>query len=220
MRQHITFLHTSPVHVETFGRLVSAANPTLRVEHVVAEELLAEAQRVGADDRALIERVHNAMINAASTGAAIVVCTCSTIGGAAEKTQTDGHFKAARIDRAMADRAVQLGPKILIVVALESTLKPTTGLIQESAAALHLPVQIESLVVEGAWSHFQRGDRNAYLGAVAAAVRAASKRADVVVLAQASMAPATEMLQDVDIEVLASPVLGVQAALGYLQNGR
>jgi len=218
MRQHITFLHTSPVHVETFDRLVHAANPTLKVEHVVNEELLAEAQGVGADDPLLVERVRNAMINAASTGAAIVVCTCSTVGGAAEKTQTGGRFRAARIDRAMADRAVQLGPKILLVAALESTLNPTTNLIRESAAALHRPAEIQSLIVEGAWSHFKRGDRDAYLDAVAGAVRSASKRADVVVLAQASMAPAAEALRDLDLAVLSSPLLGVQAALAYLQS--
>ena len=94
MRQHIAFLHTSPIHVETFDRLVYAANPTLQVEHVVAEELLAEAQRVGADDPALVERVHNAMVNAASTGAAIVVCTCSTVGGASSTGHPLGGMSA------------------------------------------------------------------------------------------------------------------------------
>jgi hypothetical protein len=218
MRQHIAFLHTSPVHVETFDRLVKASDPTLQIEHVVAEGLLAEAQRVGADDPALVRRVQDAMVDAAANGAAIVVCTCSTIGGSAERTPTHAGFAVARIDRAMADRAVQLGPRILIVAALESTLGPTSKLLRESAATLQVEVESKQLLVPGAWSHFLLGDRAAYLEAVATAVHATSIDANVVVLAQASMAPAAELLGSLGIEVLASPKLGVNSAIAYLRN--
>lgn len=218
MRRHIAFLHTSPVHVETFDCLVKAIDPTLKIEHVVAEELLAEAQRVGANDPALVKRVQDAMVSAASNGAGIVVCTCSTIGGPAERTPTDARFTAARIDRAMADRAVALGPRVLIAAALESTLVPTAELIRESAAVLGVEVELEQLLVGEAWSHFLRGDRAAYLDAVIAAVRNASGCADVVVLAQASMAPAADVLIDLGVEVLASPMLGVKSVLAHLRK--
>lgn len=99
--------------VETFERLMQATAPQVKVEHIVNEELLADAQRVGADDPALVKRVHGAMVEAAATGASIVVCTCSTIGGLAEKTPTQNCFAAVRIDRAMADRAVKLGYDVL-----------------------------------------------------------------------------------------------------------
>jgi len=219
MRKHIAFLHTSPVHVETFQRLAKAADPALEVEHVVAEDLLAEAQRVGAKDPGLVQRVQEAMAAAASRGAALVVCTCSTIGGAAERTPATAGFAVARIDRAMADRAVALGPRVLVVAALASTLEPTAELIRESAAALRAEVELDQLLVAGAWPHFLRGDRDAYVATVAAAVRAASARADVVVLAQASMATAAERLGDIGVEVLSSPALGVQSALARLGNG-
>lgn len=52
MRRHIAFLHTSPVHVETFERLVKSTDPTVEVEHFVDEALLADAQRAGAHRRA------------------------------------------------------------------------------------------------------------------------------------------------------------------------
>jgi len=214
--RRIAFLHTSPVHVETFERLTRAADPTIEIEHVVAEELLADAQRVGANDPALVGRVQQAMAKAASNGARLVVCTCSTIGGSAERTPTRGGFAVARIDRAMADRAVDLGPRILIVAAVASTVRPTRELVQESAAALRKDVSIEELLVPGAWPHFLSGDRAAYVAAVAEAVRAAAARADVVVLAQASMASAAELLSDLGVQVLASPALGVQSALARL----
>jgi pyruvate carboxylase len=218
MHNQVTFLHTSPVHVETFERLLKSADPAIVAKHIVAEDLLADAQVVGANDADLIQRVHQAITDAAANGAVIVACTCSTIGGAAERTPTNGRFKALRIDRAMADRAVRCGPNILVVAALASTLEPTTALIQESAAALQAEVVIRHLVVDGAWSHFTRGDQAAYIAAVASAVRAAPAGADVVVLAQASMAPAAALLYDLGVEVLSSPALGVNSIVSQLRN--
>lgn len=219
MPGHLAFLHTSPVHIDTFERLVKAADPGVRVEHVVAEQLLAEAQRVGAEDPGLVQRIQGAMAGAAVNGATMVVCTCSTIGGAAERTQGGG-FRVARIDRAMADRAVELGPRVLVVAALESTLSPTGDLIRDSAARLGRRVEIENLLVAGAWTHFQHGNTGAYVEAVAAVVRAYPAGPNVVVLAQASMAPAAALLAGLGIEVLASPALGVQRALKALRAGR
>lgn len=217
MQPHIAFLHTSPVHVETFSRLLNELAPSLKAEHVVDEALLADAQRVGARDAALVARVHSAMAAAAVNGARMVVCTCSTIGGAAERTPAEGRFQPARIDRAMADRAAALGPRILLVVALESTRAPTIDLVRESAAAAGAEADIRTLFVETAWPHFQRGDRQAYIQSVADAVRAGLGDADVVVLAQASMAPAAALLADLGVQVLSSPDLGVRAIAAYFR---
>jgi hypothetical protein len=220
MQAHIAFLHTSPVHVATFDRLVNEAEPNVRVSHFVAEDLLADAQRLGSDDPALIGRVQAAMAQAAASGATIVVCTCSTIGGAAERMPAGCGFIAARIDRAMADRAVALGPRVLIVAATESTLSPTAALIEDSAKAMQRPVQWQTLLVPGAWAHFTRGDQPAYLQAVTAAVREATAGHDVVVLAQASMAPVADTLGGLAVPVLASPNLGVQRALTQLHKNQ
>ena len=217
MRQHLAFLHTSPVHVETFERLVKAAAPALHVEHIVAEDLLVDAQTVGANAPALIKRIHAAMTAAAGSGAAIVACTCSTIGGAAEKTPTRTRFIAMRIDRAMADRAVRLGPRILVVAALESTLQPTTALIAESALLLGEQIEIQHHLVPAAWAHFTSGNQAAYIETIVRAVRAVAIHADVIVLAQASMAPAADALRDVGVEVLSSPSIGVQSVLAQLK---
>jgi sugar phosphate isomerase/epimerase len=218
MRQHIAFLHTSPVHVATFDQLVKAANPSVVMEHVVAEALLAQAQQMGPDDPALVTHIQDAMKSAAANGAAMVICTCSTIGGAAEQTPTNGRFIAARIDRAMADHAARLGPRILVVAALESTLQPTVELIQQSADAMQSSVEIDIALALDAWSHFTAGNNEAYIDAIVQTVRSASGRANVVVLAQASMAPAAERLNDMGIEVLSSPKMGVRHIMARISS--
>jgi hypothetical protein len=66
---------------------------------------------------------------------------------------------------------------------------------------------------DGAWQHFQRGDHAAYAASIAERIRQVAAPNDVVVLAQASMAPAADWLQDSGLQVLSSPGLGVLAAL-------
>jgi len=118
MRDALAFLHTAQVHVPTFERLASEIAPALRVRHSVREDLLADARVVGLDDSGLVTRVHDAMREAASGGAAVVVCTCSTIGAIAERTAPSGAFKAMRIDRAMAALLADLGIDVLSSPAL------------------------------------------------------------------------------------------------------
>ena len=212
----LAFLHTAQVHVPTFERLVREIAPDLRVRHAVREDLLGDARVVGVDDAGLIARVHRAMHEAAASGATVVVCTCSTIGAIAERTAMGDAFKALRIDRAMADRAVRTGPRVLIVAALESTLAPTTALVLSAAQNAGVEVRPSQLLVEQAWSLFQSGDITGYVETLAGAIRAKANSADgtdVVVLAQASMAPVEEALADLGIDVLSSPAPGVRLAV-------
>lgn len=213
MKDALAFLHTAQVHVPTFERLVRRIEPGLRVRHVVREELLADARVVGVDDAGLVSRVHEAMHEAASEGAKVVACTCSTIGAIAERTPTGDAFRALRIDRAMADRAVRTGPRVLIAAALESTLAPTKALVLSAAQDAGIAVQPAMLFVEDAWPHFEAGDSVRYIETLASAIRAASAEADVVVLAQASMAPVADALADLGIDVLSSPAPGTAHAV-------
>lgn len=209
----VAFLHTSPVHVPTFAALVERIQPGTRAVHFVDEALLHDARVQGHDAPDLVRRVHEAMHAAASSGAPTVVCTCSTIGAAAEATPTHGRFSPKRIDRAMADAAARSGPKVLVVAALRSTLAPTSALVRDSAQRMGLQVEISEHLVPGAWSHFERGDVDAYCAEIESAVRQLLPGPDVVVLAQASMAPAAAMLQGSAVPVLCSPELGVRDAL-------
>ncbi|MES2531250.1 MAG: Asp/Glu/hydantoin racemase [Pseudomonadota bacterium] len=213
MTVDIAFLHTAEVHVRTFGDLMAELAPALHVHHVVAEDLLAQAVKDGPDDDALVARVHRSMDDAASFGAKVVVCTCSTIGGVAETTPTTERYVAARIDRAMADQAAASGRRVLVVAALQSTLMPTHALIVDSARKLGTEPAIASLLVPDAWAHFMAGDVSAYVAAVASAVASQATADDLVVLAQASMAPAAALLRASGIEALSSPRLGVQQAI-------
>jgi hypothetical protein len=217
LEHDLAFLHTSPVHVETFTRISKELASDLRVRHVVAEALLEEARAAGVTE-ALTRNVSKAVVDAASTGAGVVVCTCSTIGGLAESTDTANKFLAMRIDRAMADIAVRGGPRILVVAALASTLQPTRALLQSSARKAGVSITLTELLVEHAWAYFEQGDSEKYLSAVAEAVAKGINGNDVVVLAQASMAPVANSVLSADVPILSSPWVGVEAAVNAIMH--
>ncbi len=220
MRHDIAFLHTAPEHVVTFGALMSALAPELAVRHEVDESLLAQARAAGGIGPDLEARIGRAMLGAASSGARVVVCTCSTIGGVAERAGQGNDLTTQRIDRAMADAAVAMGPKILIVAALSSTVGPTRALIRSSASRLARSVVTEEVVIADAWPYFEQSLPGAYYQHIAAAIKANAKQADVIVLAQASMAGAVALCPDVQAPILASPRLGTEAAIAAFYADR
>lgn len=207
----LTFLHTSPGHIPTFDRLVAEYGSGIPVRHIVDETLLSDARATGVTPQ-LQQRVASAVVSAAE-GAAVVVCTCSTIGSFAENAGHAAGICVQRVDRAMAEAAVRVGRRIVVVAALESTLAPTRALLEEAANTANREITLIDTLCAEAWQHFERGDHAAYIAVIAQCLRAAASQGDVIVLAQASMADAAQLCGDLSIPVLSSPVLGVQAAL-------
>jgi Asp/Glu/hydantoin racemase len=205
----LALLHTSPVHVPVFDALRDQDHPGLELRHVVLPELLARARRDGAT--AVAGDVLAVLRQAVADGARAVLCTCSTLGGVAEAAAGDAGVPVLRVDRPMAAAAVARGPRVVVLATLESTLGPTVALLAQEARCAGRPVEVRTRVLDDAWRAFEAGDagRCARLVAEAAdAVRAAD--ADVIVLAQASMAPA-ELLTTTCVPVLSSPRRGLAA---------
>ncbi|MEU6733413.1 aspartate/glutamate racemase family protein [Streptomyces physcomitrii] len=204
----LALLHTSPVHVPVFEALREAHHPGLALRHLVREELLTAAAAEG--PASVAAEVEGAVLRAARDGAGAVLCTCSTLGGVAESASAAAGVPVLRVDRPMAAEAVATGPRIVVLAALAETLEPTTGLIAEEARRAGREVAPRSVLVPGAWELFRSGDGEGYIARVAAAAREVSG-ADVLVLAQASMAPARALLTG-GPPVLSSPRPGLAAA--------
>lgn len=216
MDYDIVFLHTADVHIKMFAEIADQLDCNKRIHHIVDASLLLDAQQQGITDELKV-RINNAM-EAASLSANVVVCTCSTIGSEAEKSGDKKGFISMRIDRAMADKSVQIGSNILIVAAVQSTLQPTRELLQDSANRLKKSPIIDVLLVEDAWIYFEEGETEKYIQTLAERIHQNYSSYDVVVLAQASMAKTADLCSNIDIPVLSSPNLGVISAFSVIKN--
>jgi hypothetical protein len=211
----VGFLHTAEVHVATFEGLARELMPAAATVHRVDHEALEVARQDGtAEGVRAVVAAHLAALR--GDGCGIVLCTCSTLGRIAEELAGDG-LKVIRIDRPMLRRAVTRGPRIGVLVALTSTVEPTTRLLAEEAAEAGTNITVEVSVVEGAWESFLAGDAEAYHASIAKAACALAGRCDAVVLAQASMEPAAALLAGLETPVLTSPRSAVEAVAAVLR---
>lgn len=211
MTAPLALWHSTPANEQPFERLVRERAPDIPLVHRTRPDLLAAAQPE------LTPRVRRQValdiLELADRGAAAVLCTCSTLGPGAESAAELTSVPVLRVDRPMIEAALDRGSRITVAAALASTLGPTRDLLLRAARARGMTIEVREISCEGAWAFVERGDRAGYWRAVAAAIREGMGPADAIVLAQASMAGAVELLADLGVPVLASPRLGVKAAI-------
>ncbi|MFD8147192.1 aspartate/glutamate racemase family protein [Streptomyces sp. NPDC059708] len=205
----LTLLHTSPVHVPVFDALRDERHPGAELRHLVVPRLLDRARESG--PRSVADKVCEVLDGVRGP----VLVTCSTVGGVAEALGPRLGVPVLRVDRPMAAEAVRTGARIAVLAALASTVGPTEELLAEEAGGR--AVTVRSRVLDGAWERFEAGDAEGYLELVARAADAVED-ADVIVLAQASMAGAARLVRT-RLPVLSSPAPGLAAALLGCRTG-
>jgi hypothetical protein len=211
----VGFLHTSAAHVATFDALLAKRAPGVGAVHRVDVALLALAARIGAADPAIADAVAAHVSELATHDVGIVLCTCSTIGAIAEHQGRSRAVPVLRVDRPMARVAVALGEPITIVATMAATVASTKALLREEAGRAGIDPELSVAVTAGAWELFEVGALDAYHRAVARTVDELDPGVRVVVLAQASMAPAAALVSP-GPTVLASPLAAVDEIAALL----
>lgn len=203
----IAFLHTGAVVIPPVMELAGRLLPDTVTVNYLDDKIVAD---LGDSDRAgsVDERLEDLVRAAQAAGADAVMLTCSSISGYASALSERVGIPVLRIDEAMADQAVTTGDRIAVIATLPTTLAPTIALIAERAERAGTSPAITSEVVEGAFAAVSSGDRATHDALVAAAITRLAADADVVVLAQASMASAAAAVT-VDVPVLTSLEPGI-----------
>ena len=204
----IALLHTGAVVIAPIAERTRALMPDATVVNYLDDRIVAD---LGDADRAasVPERLVELARAARAGGADVVMFTCSSISHLAAPTQEAVGIPVLRIDEAMADDAVRTGPRIAVLATPPTTLVPTVGLLREWALLAGVEVQIADEVIDGAFAAVSSGDRATHDRLVAAAIERHAPHADVIVLAQASMASAAEAA-DTEVSVLTSVAPGIE----------
>jgi aspartate/glutamate racemase len=210
----IGMLHTVPALAVRFDADLRAAVPGATAVHVVDPELLATAIRSGVDETvdAAVAR-HIAAL--AADGVDAVLVTCSSIGESTEAAAARVGVPVVRVDAAMAADAIGragAGGRIAVLATNTATPGPTSRLLERAAASLDPAPTVTVDVIADAATARAAGDDERHDALIAERIRAIAADADVIVLAQASMAPAAARAA-VDIPVLSSPESGLAAAI-------
>jgi hypothetical protein len=189
-------IHTVPALPATFHDLVAAqAGADAEQIHVVDPWLLRAAMAAGGVTPEIVDRLAAHVAHLRDRGADGVLVTCSTLGEATEQVaeRLGTTSPVVRVDQGMADRAAELagdGGTVAVLATVASTVGPTERLVHRSAAAAGVAVTVDVELLDEAGRAREAGDTARHDALVAAAVERWAGRADVVVLAQASMAGA------------------------------
>ena len=205
-------IHTSATLVPVFQQLVSQYLPQVKVFNIVDDSLIKNVISCGELTPATARRVVNYVGSAEAAGADFILVTCSSIGAAVEASAALTGIPVLRVDQPMADKAVQTGKRIGVVATLSTTLQPTSDLVKRRAAVAGKSIELEAVLCEGAFDALMSGDAAKHDQMVAKVLKDLSSRADVIVLAQASMARVADGLsaEDKKVPILASPAIAVQ----------
>jgi hypothetical protein len=212
----ITFIHTVDVLINVFSTLIEKHQLDINTEHIVHSELLKDAIDKGMTET-LSNKIKDVFISH-SIDSDWLVCTCSTLGEVAENITLANGNKVIRIDRAMADLAVNSGNNILVLAALESTLLPTASVLESSQKNHNTNNKIDYQVVENCWSYFLNGETDKYHQVIAKDIESKQNDYDCIVLAQASMSGATLLVNNKRALILSSPEIGIQTLVKQLSD--
>lgn len=209
----LAFLHTAAVHVDTFDRLAKSEDSSVPLRHVVRDDLFANVLELGEVTANVAAAVRAQVSELVADGSRVVVCTCSTLGSWAEATPVEEPVRVLRVDRPAAEQLVEAGQRIVVVAAAPSAMLAAVNLLRSVANQQGRLLDHAELSCGTAWPLFLSGDHAGYTRQIAEQIEAFALPGDQVMLAQASMAPALPQIRRRDIHVLATPTVGVRAAL-------
>ncbi len=215
MDERLVLIHTVSPLLDVFDRLVATHLPGVQYMHILDEPLLERVRQRGhlapEDSARLLEHV----TIAEQVGAHAVLVTCSTVSPCVDDVRPKVGVPVVKIDEAMIAEAVAMGSRIGVVATNPTTLEPTRRLLHAQADASGKRIATELLLVENALEALLSGDGGVHDQLVKEAALALTRRADVVVLAQASMARALDLISvaESSVPILSSPRLALEQVL-------
>lgn len=217
----IGVVHATRVAVSPIEAAFENHWPEAEVVQLIDESLSRDLDRIGHLTPQINERVESLATFAHRGGAQAILFSCSAFGPAIEAAGARLPVPVLKPNQAMLEEALAFGGRIQVL----STFRPSGPSIRREleapAAQRKVDLTIEVSYVPGALDALHAGDPDTHDALVAEA--AADSRADVVLLAQFSMARARdEVARRVDARVLSSPesaVLALERMMRAPANG-
>lgn len=202
--------HTSAATLGLFQNLTAKFIPDVEIVHFVEESMIREVMKNGGPSPDINARIAGYVQAAEKAGCAIFMTACSSIGASVEQCQFLTRMPVTRIDEAMVEEAIEKGPRIAVLATVETTLKPTLEYIERKAHASGKQITVVPTLMAEAFKSLLAGDNETHDRIVSAGLHEALGTADVVVLAQASMARVMNNMPPSKVPVLTSPERGIQ----------
>lgn len=181
----------------------------LKMHHILDSGLIGDVVAANGLTPQLERRLTALYDAAATTDADLIIGACSSIGNFTEAyAEEHPELSVLRIDYPMAKYAAENGKKVVVMATLGTTVTPSTELVNRLAAKLGRKVDTVGVTVPGAFEDLISGNFSAATDKVVASAKETCMDADIIMLAQASMALFKDAIRSVispKTELLESP---------------
>jgi Asp/Glu/hydantoin racemase len=222
MTRRVALIHGTPVVLELMEALVREHCPRVKVMNILDEALLSRLLRSIEITPEIRRDFCNLVVSAEKADADIALVTGSSFSPCVDTARELVSIPVLKIDEAMAEESVALGPRIGLMATELTTIGPSTSLIKQKASELGKEVVITVEHCPGAFELLRTGRLAEFDEAIAARAQKVANDVDVLVFAQASMARAIPLTRErVSIPVVSSPELAAKrlaAALAKLDG--
>jgi Asp/Glu/hydantoin racemase len=213
MAKKVALLHTSFVFIQRERLLFdifSELLPEVELVNIVDDTMLRDVIREGKISPSTTRRMCHYVLGAEAMGVDAIFNTCSSLGPTMDTARQITSLPIVKIDDGMAERAANSGERIGILATVPTTLPPTSALIQEKAVISGRRIETREALSKGAFDLLMSNHVEEHDAMVSQTARDAASWADLLVLAQCSMARLAPRLEaEVGLPVLSSPRLGV-----------
>ncbi len=189
--------------------------PDVRLVNIIDDSLIGDVVKAGHIPPGVARRLVQYYHNGEELGADVILNTCSSVGEVADGAGS----LIVKIDQSMAAKAAAEYDRIAVLATLPSTLDPTLRLIQREAGLLGKQVSLVKGLAEGAFDALVGGKPEEHDRILLQMAIRVCEHADVLVLAQGSMARMENALREATGKpVLSSPRLGVEQVKAVLER--
>ena len=174
--------------IEPFASPWLKVNPDVEIINIMDDSLLTESLAHGGPNEAVMRRMVNYYLAAESTGADVLMCSCTTMGPCirvARKLITKPVFN---IDEPMAVEAVRAGKVIGILATVPTSAPATRELLNIEAGSQGKEIVMKTVINEQAFKHLLAGEIDRHNELVCDELEKLQKEVDVIALGQISLA--------------------------------
>ncbi|WNQ13606.1 aspartate/glutamate racemase family protein [Paenibacillus aurantius] len=185
--------------------------PGVRLVNIIDDSLIGDINKAGHIPPGVARRLVQYYRHAEEIGADVILNTCSSVGEVADLARSLIGVPIVKIDDTMTAKAAASYDRIAVLATLPSTLEPTMRLVQKQAERAGREVKLVNGLAEGAFAALVSGKPEEHDRLLLETALRTAADADVLVLAQGSMARMEKKLAEATGKpVFSSPRLGVE----------
>jgi len=192
----VGLVHSTRLVIDALQTVVAAQCPDAEFIHMLDEGILRKLTNAGKMTPEICNWLTAMVLSTEKAGAALAVVSCSSLSPCVNDVRTKVNIPVLKIDEPMMEYAVKNFNRIGLVMTNPTTEKPSRRLCDEVSLNLGRSVTLISRLCQDAFKKLDGGDIQGHDTDVVNTVEKLLDEADVVILAQISIARVRERMED------------------------